>query len=453
MAYTKIHGIKATVNKAISYICDPDKTDDGKNILISSFACSPETAVLDFKYTLDHANEQSLVDGKDKENKAFHMFQSFAPGEVSFEQAHAVGKKLADRVLEGKYSYVIATHIDKEHIHNHIIFCAVDNINHNHYHDCRKTYSRIRNLNDQLCKEHGLSVIKSSKRRSLKYNKWSANQSLQNLQRQLRKDINQSIKYSSSYDEFLTFMKAKGYEIKNSSLGEDSRKYISFKALGSDAYIRGRASSMGGNYTKEKIFERIKNKKQSSYPNIKTQKIRQLIDLSLNTTSNNIGFQKWATKENLKIAAKTFSLMTEKNINTFAELNDKIKYLQNQIKSENESFISLEHRIKDISETIKYAEQYKQNKPIFDRYENAKDQDHFFRKYESNIILFSGAERMLEQKEINPKHFNIRKLKEEYTQLLSKKDGLELNKKSSLAMALPSFYQFYLSSSRVRFQL
>jgi len=134
MAYTKIHAIKATVNKAIDYICNPDKTDD--KIFISSYACSPETAAYDFKYTLDHCRENSP-------NKAYHLIQAFAPGEVSFEEAHTIGQELADRVLEGKYSYVVTTHIDKGHVHNHIIFCAADNIEHDKYHDCDKTYYRI----------------------------------------------------------------------------------------------------------------------------------------------------------------------------------------------------------------------------------------------------------------------------------------------------------------------
>ena len=113
MAYTKIHAIKATVDKAIEYICNPDKTDE--QVYVSSYACAPETAAIDFKYTLDHCRENSP-------NKAYHLIQAFAPGEVGYEEAHRIGKELADKVLEGKYSYVVTTHIDNGHIHNHIIF-------------------------------------------------------------------------------------------------------------------------------------------------------------------------------------------------------------------------------------------------------------------------------------------------------------------------------------------
>ena len=150
MAITKIHAIQATVNKAVDYICNPAKTDE--SILISSFGCSPETAAFDFKFALSKTNQADP-------NKAFHLIQAFMPGEVSYKEAHQIGIELADKLLEGKYSYIVATHIDKGHVHNHIIFCAADNINHEKYHDCKKTYYHIRHMNDELCSEHQLSVL------------------------------------------------------------------------------------------------------------------------------------------------------------------------------------------------------------------------------------------------------------------------------------------------------
>ena len=150
MAYTKIHAVKATVHKAIAYICNPDKTDG--SLLISSYGCSPETAHFDFKFALSKTSHND-------ENKAYHLIQSFLPGEVDFDTAHQIGMELADKVLEGKYSYVVSTHIDRDHIHNHIIFYAADNIDHHKYNDCKRSYYRIRHLSDELCREHHLSVI------------------------------------------------------------------------------------------------------------------------------------------------------------------------------------------------------------------------------------------------------------------------------------------------------
>ena len=121
MAVTKIKPIKSTLSKALDYIQNPDKTD-GK-MLVSSFGCSYETADIEFEYTLS----QALQKGN---NLAFHLIQSFEPGEVDYETAHKIGKQLADAVTKGQHEYVLTTHIDKGHVHNHIIFCAVNFVDH-----------------------------------------------------------------------------------------------------------------------------------------------------------------------------------------------------------------------------------------------------------------------------------------------------------------------------------
>ncbi|MDO4553644.1 MAG: relaxase/mobilization nuclease domain-containing protein [Lachnospiraceae bacterium] len=433
MAVTKIHAIKATVNKAIDYICNPEKTDE--KIYISSFACAPETATLDFKYTLDHTTEQSFVNGEDRENKAFHLIQAFQPGEVSYEEAHAIGKELADQVLEGKYSYVLTTHIDKGHVHNHLIFCAADNMNFKHYHDCKQTYRRIRNISDKLCKEHGLSVISENQNRGMKYKEWQATNTESSWKMQLRKDINQTIKTASTYNDFLAIMRTKGYEIKNDSLDGTDGKYITFLPIGRERVIRGSVKSLGKNFTKERIAERIENKRNRTFIFTKSdRKIQKLIDTASDSKfAESIGLQRWATKENLKIAAQTFNQMTAKGIHNFTELGNKICSLQEQTKSANSSIVSIEHQMRELAEIIKYAQQYKENKSFYDRYERVKDKDRFLRKYESKIILFSGAERMLQQQGIDPGHMNLEKLQTNYQKLLEKKKELTATHKSAQA--------------------
>ena len=420
MAVTKIHSIKTTVDKAIEYICNPDKTDE--KIYISSFACAPETAALDFKYTLDHTTEQNFSDGQDKENKAFHLIQAFLPEEVSYEEAHAIGKELADNLLQGKYSYVLTTHIDKGHVHNHLIFCAADNIEHKHYHDCKQSYWEIRKLSDQLCQEHGLSVIEPDGKRGMKYNEWTANKNDAGWKSQIRKDINQAIKAVSSYEEFLALMKAKGYEMKGTEISENGGKYITFRPVGKDRPVRGSTKSLGKNFTKERIKERIENKRQHTPMPYKRKRI---IDTASDPKfTENIGLKKWAAKENLKIASETYSKMIAHDIHNFAELDSRIRFLQEQTKNSNCTIISLEHQMQELAEMIKYAEQYQENKPYNDRYETVKDKDRFLRKYESQLILFSGAERMLQRDGIAPARMNVGKLKQTYNDLLSRKNEL-----------------------------
>ena len=411
MAYTKIHAIKATVDKAIDYICNPNKTDE--NIFISSFACSPETAAIDFKYTLDHCRENSS-------NKAYHLIQAFAPGEVSFEEAHRIGKELADRLLQGKYSYVVTTHIDKGHVHNHIIFCAADNINHDKYHDCKQSYYRIRKLSDELCKEHNLSVIIPGEKRGRKYNEWDADKNGTAWKPQLRKDINSCIKSASTYEEFLLLLRAKGYEIKGEEFGENAPKYISFRPLGKERFIRGSIKSLGKEYTKERIRERIelKRERKATIPK-RDYASRRLVDTSDEKFQNAPGLKRWATIENLKIAAQSYA-----EAESITKLEHEIAVKTEAGKSAKQSVVELEHRIKDLAEIIKYAEQYRTNRSYHIGYKKAKNPDAYFRRYESQIILYGGARRMLEQAGINLKSLNINKLKSEYQELTRQKNEL-----------------------------
>ncbi len=463
MAVTKIHGIKTTVDKAIEYICNPDKTD--QNLYISSFACSPETAALDFKYTLDHTHD---CRDPHNTNKAFHLIQAFSPGEVSYEEAHQIGRELADRLLEGKYSYVLTTHTDKGHVHNHLIFCSADNITFSHYHDCKKNYWKIRNLSDTLCQEHNLSTIMPNGKKGMKYNEWAANKSESSKKTQLRKDINQTIRIVSTYSEFLTFMEAKGYEIKNAEFGENSRKYITFRSPDMSRPVRGSAKSLGKNFTKERIKERINNKlHRTTVPSVRNKlidtntpniagniglqkwankenlkivsaeynkmfthnlhnfsELEDRIALLPPNIAGNIGLQKWANKENLKIVSAEYNKMFTHNLHNFSELEDRIALLHMQQKEVNTSVVSLESQIRHLREMLKYAEQYQKNKIYDDHYKSSKDPDRYFRKYESQIILFAGAEHILQENGMDLKHLNSNKLQEQIADLISRKESL-----------------------------
>lgn len=417
MAYTKIHAIKSTVDKAITYICNPAKTDD--SIFISAYACAPETAAIDFKYTLDHCRENSP-------NKAYHLIQAFAPGEVSYEEAHEIGKQLADRVLEGKYSYVVTTHIDRDHVHNHIIFCAADNIKFDKYHDCKQSYYRIRKLSDELCREHNLSVIIPDGIRGRKYNEWQAEKSGTSWKTQIRKDINAAIKSASNYEEFLLLLKAKGYEIKGEEFGENAVKYISFRPLDKERFVRGSTKSLGKEYTKERIRERIENKANPESILKKKKSISdRLIDTSGEKFQSSPGLKKWADVQNLKLAAQTYL-----EAGSIAELEQKFTVKSEAANSAKQTILQIERQLKTLGEILKYAEQYKTNRPYYLKYKKAKNPDTIFRKYESQILLYGGAKRMLEQAGIDLKSLNVNKLKSEYLELEKQKNEMSVTYKA-----------------------
>ena len=427
MAITKIHAIQATVHKAVNYICNPDKTDE--NILISSFGCSPETAAFDFKFALSKTNQ-------DDPNKAFHLIQSFIPGEVSYKEAHQIGVELADKLLEGKYSYIVSTHIDKGHVHNHIIFCAADNINHEKYHDCKKTYYHIRHVNDELCAEHQLSVIQPSEHRGKKYKEWQSDKNSSSWKTKLRADIDEAIQTADTYEDFLDLIRAKGYEVKGETFGEKSHKYISFRPLDREHFVRGSSRSLGEEYTKERIKERIENKvleqpkKRVPFPTrkkslVKDYSSRKLIDTSEEKFQNSSGLKHWADIENLKIAASSYS-----EAGSIAELEKQLAAKSAIAKTARSSLVETEHRLKDLEEILKYVEQYKANHIYHIRYQKSKDKDAYLRHHESELLLHDGAENMLKRMGIDTKNLDVDKLRSEYNVLYSKKEVLQNTYKS-----------------------
>ena len=210
MAVTKIKPIRGTVNKAIAYIIDPKKTDD--ELLVSSFGCAAgESAAKEFEWTRNLAEQQGAQIPK---VIARHLIQSFDVGEVSPEVAHEIGKQFADEWLKGKYEYVIATHIDKGHCHNHIIFNAVNFVDYHSYRSNKRTYRELRLLSDEICKEHGLSVIPPSQSKGMDYKEYTEAKKGTSWKQKLKKTIDRLVITAKDYNEFLKLMQEAGYEIK-----------------------------------------------------------------------------------------------------------------------------------------------------------------------------------------------------------------------------------------------
>lgn len=411
MAYTRIHAIKATVQKALKYICNPEKTE-GK-LLIDSFACGAETAHYDFKYAL---SQSSGVGDK----KAFHLIQSFAPREVDFETAHQVGIELADQILENKYSYVIATHVDHDHYHNHIIFCAADNIEYKKYNDCKRTYKRIRDVSDKLCREHGLSVIIPEGQKGKSHYEWKKAKEGQSWKGQMKADIDIAIKEAVSYEHFIQQMREKGYEVKGESFGEQSLKYLSFSVPGQSRFTRVSEKNFGKGYTKETIKERISRHVERKR-NLSVRKVpfperpdaqRTLIDTSQEKFQNSVGLQHWAKVQNLKIAAASYAAG-----GSVEELQHIVEEKSAIAKEARRGMVDMEHELKQKAEILKYAKQYVENKKYQRGYENAKDQDDYLQKHETQLILFGGAENMLRRCGVKLVNLDIKKMQAEYDAL------------------------------------
>ena len=410
MAITKIHAIKATVSGAVNYICNKEKTDS--SLLISYFGTTPETAADDFKFTLSHTD-------KSDPNKAFHLIQSFAPGEVSAEEAHKIGEELADRLLQGRYSYIVSTHTDKGHIHNHLVFCAADNIDYQKYHDCKRTYWNIRHINDELCEEHNLSVIKENQHKSKKYKEWLADKNGTSWKTQLKTDINETIKQSHTYEEFLSLMQSKGYEIKDSEISPEAHKYIGFRAPGQFKWIRGREKSLGPEFTKERIRDRIEEKARIRAERMKklTGRPKALIDTSQEKFSESPGLMRWAEKENLKRAAQIQSKLAEMGFKSLEEVDERIESLHQQAKTGKKTTISLEKDIKSAAEILKFARQYDEKKKYERNYKKSKDPERYYQDHSYDLHLAWGARDILESAGINPETMNLQEIESRYEKL------------------------------------
>ena len=409
MAYTRIHAVKATVQKALKYICNPEKTDG--QILVDSFACGVETAHYDF---MDALSKSSDVGNK----QAFHLIQSFAPGEVDFDTAHQIGIELADKLLENKYSYVIATHIDKGHCHNHIIFCAVDNVEHKKYNDCKRTYRNIRNLSDKLCREHGLSVIIPSGQKGMTHYEWQEQKNGQSWKTQMKSDMDDAIRKAYSFDDFICRMKLKGYAVKGETFGDDALKYLSFSASGQNRFTRVSIKNFGEGYTKEAIRERIEKRvKAQDYSPVRRRvpfpkrpdAKRTLIDTDKEKFQESGALKHWADIQNLKIASASYA-----EGGSIEELERKIAEKNAVVKASRSAIVDLEHEMKAKAEILKYARQYMANRKYQRGYEKAKNQDAYFRSHETQIILFGGAENMLKRYGIKTALLDVEKMQAEY---------------------------------------
>lgn len=336
MAVTKIHPIKSALRQALSYVLEPKKTDEG--FLVSSFACSPETADIEFSFTLSQCMEKG-------NNLAFHLIQSFKPGETDPSTAHQIGEDLAVELLKGKYESVLSTHIDKGHIHNHLIFCAANFEDFHKFVSNRRSYYQIRKISDRLCEQYGLSVVIPGEERGKSYKEYLASKAGTSWKVHLLNAVKQSIRSSTSFEEFLIRMHLAGYEIKEG-------KYLSFRAEGQHRFIK--AKTLGAGFTQERIIEKIERKTQHQLSLKPNQDLRLLIDLESSIKAmQNPGYAQALKIQNLKVAARTLNYLTEQGIDTYSMLDIRHMEAKEAFDQTRKEIKNLEKKIAELSAIVK----------------------------------------------------------------------------------------------------
>ena len=412
MAVTKIKAIRGTLSKAIAYILNPEKTDE--KLLVSSYGCASETAAREFEWTRKIAEQKGMNPVR---IIARHVIQSFEIGEVTPELAHEIGKQFADEILGGKYEYVLTTHIDKDHVHNHLIFNAVDFVNYHAYKSYKRIYYDMREVSDRLCKENGLSVIPPSQNKGMGYKEYTEAKRGTSWKQKLKQTIDRLVITAKDYDDFLRLMQEAGYEIKTG-------KYISFRAEGQERFTRSK--TIGENYTEERIKERIagrtprRSQRQATPKGISLigdiQERIRLIDSK--------GYEHKAKLTILKEAARTLNYLTENNLLQYADLEKKVEDVHGSYDRTGKELKVVEARLREVQPLIKNISNYQRLKPVYDAFQKAKDKPGFKAKHEAELVIFEAARSTLLAMQGDEKLPSLKTLQAEQQRLLDEQQRL-----------------------------
>lgn len=428
------------MSKAIAYILNPEKTDE--KLLVSSYGCASETAAREFEWTRKIAEQKGMNPVR---IIARHVIQSFEIGEVTPELAHEIGKQFADEILGGKYEYVLTTHIDKDHVHNHLIFNAVDFVNYHAYKSYKRIYYDMREVSDRLCKENGLSVIPPSQNKGMGYKEYTEAKRGTSWKQKLKQTIDRLVITAKDYDDFLRLMQEAGYEIKTG-------KYISFRAKGQERFTRSK--TIGENYTEERIKERIagrtprRSQRQTTPKGISLigdiQERIRLIDSK--------GYEYKAKLTILKEAARTLNYLTENNLLQYADLEKKVEDVHSSYDRIGKELKGVEARLREVQPLIKNISNYQRLKPVYDAFQKAKDKPGFKAKHEAELVIFEAARSTLLAMQGDEKLPSLKTLQAEQAQLFEEQERLyaernRLKKEAKQIETIKSNVDTFLSPS------
>lgn len=381
MAITKIHPIRHSVLDAISYVINPDKTDG--ELYVSSHACAIHTADLEFAQTASHGTKRGDI-------KAQHLIQAFAPGEVDPKIAHEIGRKLALEVTEGKYEFVLATHIDKDHVHNHIIFNQVDFVDYKKYRGNIYCQKQIAKINDTLCASYGLSVIQPTEHKSKPYYEYKDLRTNNSNRQVLKNTIDSCIPLVSSVDELFNLLIKTGYEIKVTN------KNYSLKKEGQERFIR--LKNLGEKYTYDALAYRISNKSTNASPYFAPPKTKLglLVDLSERMeTIKNPNYQAKVALSEVKQLAATYAFLNEHNLSSVSEIEKRQSEWSLAVKQKHSSIKQMENEIDSLTNILELLERKETYNDVYADYIRSNKSPKFYKEHELEINIFNSTCKML----------------------------------------------------------
>ena len=355
----------------VAYILNPTKTDGGR--LVSAHGCDPATAAAEMLLTRrQYLDAGGWVPGNDKEVLAYHIRQAFKPGEITPEDANRIGRELAERFTKGRYQFIVATHIDRGHVHNHIIFAAVSEDAGRRFRDFLGTAKAVRKISDRLCLENGLSVIENPKRGRKDYGKWLGDQRPLSAQEKVRDAI-------------------------DAALAQRRGSSLSFLAPGQEKATRCRKKTLGDDYTPEAIQERIEGRRvvsssRSKAPAKPARKVNLLIDIqSKLQAGKGAGYAQWAKVFNLKQMAQTISFLEENGLLEYDALAARAAEGTARFNELSGTIKRTEGRMAEIAALQKQIVNYSKTRDVYAAYRKAGYSKKFLAAHETEILLHKAA--------------------------------------------------------------
>ena len=375
------------------------KTEEG--FLVTSFACAPETADLEFSFTLSHCMQKG-------NNLAFHLIQSFKPDETDPETAHKIGIELANGFLKDQYEYVMSTHVDKDHIHNHMIFCAANFLDHRKFVSNRRSYYQIRKISDRLCQDFELSVVVPGEEKGKAYKEYLAHQTGTSWKTDFRRAIRQASNHSQSYEEFLLRLTVSGYETKQN-------QGILFRKIGQQRFVKG--VTLGSLYTLEQIKKNFLQKQTLEKQMQTSDHLPSLIDIESNLKAmQNKGYARSLEIKNLKAISKTLLFLEEQGIYTVGSLDNKLREVKDEFEATRKEIKKLEDKISELSEIAKHI------RTIEEITKNSKT--NMANLTQSEQIILRSSIKALKEKGIEPFSLDVHALQKDLQDLIDKKRHL-----------------------------
>jgi hypothetical protein len=401
----------------IDYVENPQKTDGGR--LVTSYEC--DSRIADEQFLLAK-REYEYITGRNQGKHdvlAYHIRQSFKPGEVTPEEANEIGRQLVLSFTKGKHSFVVATHIDRAHVHNHIIFNSTTLDCTHKFNDFKRSDRAIRRISDLLCAEHGLSVIENPAPSRSFGDKWHGGERKTSWKSVLREKIDEILPSCRTFESFLETLRTTGYAV------NEERKYISVLAPGQKKPTR--LKSLGDEYTEAAIRARLGKVKiiTTSGDSGTRNSPSLLIDIQAKIREGKgAGYEQWAKIFNLKQAAKTLIFLQEQSIDTYEDLQRKAAAASNEFNALAGRIKDADKKLKDISELQKQIGNYGKTRAVYDAYKKTGWDRAFYDANAADIILHRAAKKFFDEQGFKTKLPSINSLKQEYAATLAEKKKL-----------------------------